>query len=196
MVAVASAGATLADLLRRENLSIAEVAAHLDALAPEARVEQIRGMAGGMQKRLWELAAESPALTMDDMLPPGQQTARWVGKNSLFAFTGVDKRCYREDGNVVGYNQIDALGMWFAGPGYFTMVPAPDKPKELVVDYTKLPARAPDGWPKIAANDKGTHTIVYGYLNDYCRKVSDGVFIGLGTRKGKDLGVFFTVARL
>src|SRR4051812_45605611 len=144
MVAVANTNATLADLLRRENLSIAEIAAHLDALPPDARVEQIRGMTGGMQRRLWELAAESPALTMDDMLPPGRNEARWVGKNSMFAFTGVDKRCYREGGNICGYNQIDAVGMWFAGPGYFTMVKADDKPKELVVDYTKLPAKAPD----------------------------------------------------
>jgi hypothetical protein len=196
MVAVASTNATLADLLRRQNLSIAEIAAHLDALPPEARVEQIKGMTGAMQKRLWELAADSPALTFDDMMPPGKQQVRWVGKNSLLAFTGVDKRCYRENGAVVGYNQIDALGMWFAGPGYFTMVKDADKPKELVVDYTKLPTGAPEGWPKIAPNDKGTHTLVYGYLTDYCRKVSEGVFIGLGIRRGKNLGVYFTVARL
>lgn len=195
MVAVASTNTTLADLLRRANLSIAEIAAHLDALSPEARAEQIKAMSGAMQRRLWELAAESPPLTMEDMLPSGQSEARWIGKNSLFAFTSVDKRCYRENGAVVGYNQIDALGMWFAGPGYFTMVPAPDQPKELIVDYTKLPTSAPAGWPKIAPNDKGTHTLVYGYLNDYCRKVSDGVFIGVGTRRGKNLGVYFTVAR-
>ncbi len=195
MVAVASTNATLSDLLRRSEVSIAQIAAHLDALTPEARFEQIRGMSGAMQKRLWQLAAESPPLTMDDMLPPGRNEARWIGKNSLLAFTSVDKRCYREGGAVVGYNQIDALGMWFAGPGYFTMVKAPDKPKELIVDYTKLPTKAPEGWPKIAPNDKGTHTLVYGYLNDYCRKVSDGVFIGVGTRRGKDLGVYFTVAR-
>jgi hypothetical protein len=76
------------------------------------------------------------------------------------------------------------------------MVKDADKPKELVVDYTKLPTSTPDGWPKIAPNDKGTHTLVYGYLTDYCRKVSEGVFIGLGIRRGKNLGVYFTVARL
>ena len=140
-------------------------------------------------------------MSADDMLPPGAQQCRWVGKNSMFAFTSVDKRCYREGDKICGYNQIDAVGMWFAGPGYFTMVKSADKPKELVVDYTKLPTKEPDGWPKIAPNDKGTHTVVYGHLNDYCRKVSDGVFIGLGFRQTKDgglknLGVFFTVARL
>jgi len=80
------------------------------------------------------------------------------------------------------------------GPGYFTMLPAPGRAKELVVDYTKLPTSKPDSWPAIAPNDKGTHTLVYGYLNDFCRRVSDGVFIGSAERKGKYLDIYFTVA--
>lgn len=198
MVAVAnSSTATLADLLRRSEVTLATVAAHLDALTPDERVRQIDQLAGrALQERLWTLAADGAPLTMDDMLPSGQEQARWVGRNSMPMFTSVDKRVYRQGSEIVGYNQISGLNMWFAGPGYFTMVRAADKPKELVVDYTKLPTSAPDGWPKIVPNTKGTHTFVYGHLNDYCRKITDGVFIGLGTRRGKNLRIYFTVARM
>ncbi len=197
MVAVAnSSNATLADLLRRADVALPTIAAHLDALTPDERVRQIDQLAGrALQERLWTLAADGPPLTMNDILPAGQEQARWVGRNSMPMFTSVDKRVVRQGGEIVGYNHISGFNMFFAGPGYFTMVRAADKPKELVVDYTRLPTSAPADWPKIEPNTKGTHTFVYGHLNDYCRKISDGVFIGVGTRKGKNLRIYFTVAR-
>lgn len=198
MVAVAnSSTATLADLLRRSEVTLATIAAHLDALAPEERVRQIDQLAGKtMQKRLWTLCADAPPLTMDELLPAGTDQARWVGRNSMAMFTTVDKRVVRQGGDIIGYNHVTGIGGWFGGPGYFTMLPAPGRPKELVVDYTRLPTSAPADWPPIAPNDKGTHTLVYGYLNDFCRRVSNGVFIGSAERKGKYLDIYFTVARL
>ena len=197
MVAVAtSSNATLADLLRRAEITLAVVSAHLDALSPEERVRQIDQLAGrAVQKRLWTLCADAPPLTMDEIILPGKNEARWLGRNSLAMFTGVDKRVVRQGGDIIGYNHVTGIGGWFGGPGYFTMLPAPGRAKELVVDYTKLPSTAPAGWPPIAPNDKGTHTLVYGYLNDFCRRVSDGVFIGSAERKGKYLDIYFTVAR-
>jgi len=197
MVAVAtSSNATLADLLRRAEVTLAVVSAHLDALSPDERVRQIDQLAGkAVQKRLWTLCADAPPLTMDEIIPPGKNEARWLGRNSMAMFTGVDKRLVRQGGDIIGYNHVTGIGGWFGGPGYFTMLPAPGRAKELVVDYTKLPSAAPAGWPAIAPNDKGTHTLVYGYLNDFCRRVSDGVFIGSAERKGKYLDIYFTVAR-
>ena len=197
MVAVAtSPNATLADLLRRAEVTLAVVSAHLDALSPDERVRQIDQLAGkAVQKRLWTLCADAPPLTLDDIIPSGKNEARWLGRNSMAMFTGVDKRVVRQGGDIIGYNHVTGIGGWFGGPGYFTMLPAPGRAKELVVDYTRLPSTAPAGWPPIAPNDKGTHTLVYGYLNDFCRRVSDGVFIGSAERKGKYLDIYFTVAR-
>lgn len=197
MVAVAnSSNATLADLLRRSDITLPTITAHLDALTPDERVRQIDMLAGkAMQKRLWQLCADAPPLTLDEIIAPGQNQARWLGRNSMPMFTGVDKRVVRQGSDIIGYNHVTGLGGWFGGPGYFTMLPAPGRAKELVVDYTKLPTSAPAGWPAIEPNTKGTHTLVYGYLNDFCRRIADGVFIGAAERKGKFLDIYFTVAR-
>jgi len=197
MVAVANTStATLADLLRRAEITLPTISAHLDALAPDERVRQIDQLAGkALQKRLWTLCAEAPPLTMDEIILPGKNEARWVGRNSMAMFTSVDKRVVRQGNDVIGYNHVTGIGGWFGGPGYFTMLPAPGRAKELVVDYTRLPTTAPAGWPAIVPNTSGTHTLVYGYLNDFCRRVSDGVFIGSAERKGKYLDIYFTVAR-
>ena len=55
MVAVAnSSTATLADLLRRADVSLATISAHLDELTPDERVRQLDLLAGkALQKRLW-----------------------------------------------------------------------------------------------------------------------------------------------
>ena len=197
MVAVAnSSNATLADLLRRNEITLPTISAHLDALTPDERVRQIDMLAGkAMQKRLWQLCADAPPLTMDEIILPGKNEARWVGRNSMAMFTSVDKRVVRQGGDIIGYNHVTGIGGWFGGPGYFTMLPAPGRAKELVVDYTKLPTSAPAEWPAIEPNTKGTHTLVYGYLNDFCRRIADGVFIGAAERKGKFLDIYFTVAR-
>ena len=197
MVAAVSTNTSLVDLLRRAELRLADVAAHLDALAPEERVREVSALRGGkVQRRLWQLAADGTPLTLDDLIAPGKSEGRWVGRNSMPMFTDVDKRVVRMDGAYIGWNAIKGINLWFAGPGYFTMLPAPGRDKEIVVDYTRLPAKAPAGWPAIEPNDKGTHALVYGNLNDFCRRVSDGVFIGAAERKGKFLDIYFTVARL
>ncbi|HEY1587951.1 MAG TPA: hypothetical protein VGH63_19760 [Polyangia bacterium] len=197
MVAVANtSNATLADLLRREEIALPTISAHLEALTPDERVRQIDQLAGkAVQKRLWALCADAPPLTMDEIIPPGKNEARWQGRNSMAMFTTVDKRVVRQGGDIIGYNHVTGIGGWFGGPGYFTMLPAPGRAKEIVVDYTKLPTTAPAGWPAIVPNTKGTHTLVYGYLNDFCRRICDGVFIGAAERKGKFLDIYFTVAR-
>ena len=197
MVAVASANTSLVEIMRRSELTLAQVAAHLDALDPEERVRQVSDLRGAkMQRRLWALAADGAPMTLDQLIAPGKSEGRWVGRNSMPMFTDVDKRVVRMDGAYIGWNAIKGINLWFAGPGYFTMLPAPGRPKEIVVDYTRLPTKAPEGWPPIVPNDKGTHTLVYGNLNDFCRRVSDGVFIGGAERKGKFLDIYFTVARL
>ena len=58
MVAVANSNATFVDLLRRSEITQAQLAAHLDALDTDERVRQCRDLAKAQQKRLWEVCAE------------------------------------------------------------------------------------------------------------------------------------------
>ena len=85
MVAVASTTATFADLLMRQSAPTqAQLAAHLDALDATQRVEQCRALGKKMQRRLWEICAEAPAFTLEDLIPSTETgTVRWAGKNSL-----------------------------------------------------------------------------------------------------------------
>ena len=195
MVAVAASPATFADLLHRSDVTQAELAAHLDALDAEERVRQCRALGKKEQKRLWQVCADAPAFTLEDLIPstePG--TVRWAGKNSLALFTHFEKRFARQDGVVVGYNFNPGVA-WFTGPGYFTTVQAPDRPREILFDYTRVPSTAPAGWPPVKANTGGTAKLVYGGMHDFCRRVSSTVIIGAATRLGKPIDAYFVLAR-
>src|SRR5207302_8830656 len=104
-------------------------------------------------------------------------------------------------GAVVGYNHQSMS--WFTGPGYFTVVPAMgERAGELLFDYTRVPQCTPqgdddddDGWPPVKPNSSGLSKLVYGNLNDFCRRVSRDVIIGSATRFGKDIDSYFVLAR-
>jgi hypothetical protein len=197
MVAVASTNATFADLLMRQSAPTqAQLAAHLDALDTAQRVEQCRALGKKMQRRLWEICAEAPAFTLEDLIPSTETgTVRWAGKNSLALFTHFEKRFTRQSGVVVGYNFNPGIA-WFTGPGYFTTVQAPDRAREILFDYTRVPATAPEGWPPVKPNTGGTAKLVYGGMHDFCRRVSSTVIIGAATRLGKPIDAYFVLARM
>jgi hypothetical protein len=195
MVAVASPHSTFADLLLRAEVTQPELAAHLDALDAEARVEQCRALGKRLQKRLWQVCADAPAFTLEDLIPSTEKgTVRWAGKNSLALFTHFEKRFARQDGVVVGYNFNPGV-QWFTGPGYFTTVQAEgERAREILFDYTRVPSVAPDGWPPVRANTSGTAKLVYGNMHDFCRRVSSTVIIGAATRLGKPIDAYFVLA--
>jgi hypothetical protein len=193
--AVASSNVTFADLLARPDCTQAQLAAHLDALSTEERVRQCRALGKKLQKRLWEVCAEAPAFTLEDLIPSTETgTVRWAGKNSLGVFTHFEKRFGRHQGAVVGYNFNPGVA-WFTGPGYFTTVAAPGRPKEILFDYTRVPSTAPAGWPAVKPNSGGTAKLVYGKMHDFCRRVSQTVIIGAATRLGKPIDAYFVLAR-
>ena len=119
---------------------------------------------------------------------------RWAGKNSLALFTHFEKRFARQNGVVVGYNFNPGIA-WFTGPGYFTTVQAPDRPREILFDYTRVPSTPPAGWPPVKPNSGGTAKLVYGGMHDFCRRVSSTVIIGAATRLGKPIDAYFVLAR-
>lgn len=195
MVAVANSNATFADLLGRSDVTQAQLAAHLDGLDAEERVRQCRALGKKLQKRLWEVCADAPAFTLEELIPSTETgTVRWAGKNSLGVFTHFEKRFVRQNGVIVGYNFNPGVA-WFTGPGYFTTVQAPDRPREILFDYTRVPSTAPAGWPPVKPNTGGTAKLVYGNMHDFCRRVSSTVIIGFATRLGKPVDAYFVLAR-
>lgn len=196
MVAVASPNTTFADLLLRAEITQPELAAHLDALDSAARIDQCRALGKRAQKRLWQLCADAPAFTLEALIPTSEPgTVRWAGKNSLALFTHFEKRFARQDGVVVGYNFNPGIG-WFTGPGYFTTVQAAgERAREILFDYTRVPATAPAGWPPVRPNSGGPARLVYGNMHDFCRRVSSTVIIGAATRLGKPIDAYFVLAR-
>src|SRR5947209_18992215 len=111
----------LCTMLDGEKVTQADLAKHLDSLSPEDRVAQTRALGKKQQKRLWDLCAEAPPFTLEDLVPPSLgegQTVIYAGKNTLGAFTHFEKRFQRRDGVIIGYNHNPALVTWFAAPGY------------------------------------------------------------------------------
>lgn len=188
----------LAEMLDGTAVTHVELAAHLDSLSVDVRVAEIRALGKAHQKRLWELCADAPPFTLDDLVPPSLgegQTVIYAGKNSLGAFTHFEKRFQRRGGSIIGYNHNPALVTWFAGPGYFTCFMSPENPKEILFDYTKVPAATPEGWPTVKHNRSGGAYLVYRDLHDFNRRVSKDVLIGFGTRLGKPIDAYFVLAR-
>jgi len=195
MVAVAKTDTTFAELLQRTDVTQPLLAAHLDALSAEERVRQCRALNKRLLKRLWEVAADAPPFTLEDLIPSTEKgTAQWAGKNSLPLFTHFEKHFARQGADVVGYN-VNPGTAWFTGPGYFMTVQPPDRPKEILIDYTRVPAQAPAGWPAVKPNTSGGGKLVYGNMHDYCRRVSQTVIIGAATRFGKPIDAYFVLAR-
>src|SRR5439155_1005398 len=94
----------------------------------------------------WQGCAGAGTFTLDDLIPsaiPDGQTVIYAGKNSLAMFTHFEKRFVRQGGAVVGYNNQSMS--FVTGPGYFTVVQAPaaERARELLFDYTRVPAGAP-----------------------------------------------------
>jgi hypothetical protein len=196
MVAVANSNATFVDLLARPDITQSQLAAHLDALDVDERVRQCRALGKKQLRRLFEVCADAPAFTLEDLIPSSATAeVRWAGKNSLGVFTHFEKRFYRQNGKVVGYNFNPGIA-WFTGPGYFVTLQPPNRPKEIVIDYTQVPSTAPPGWPAVKSNDSGTGKLVYGGMNDFCRRVSQTVIIGSAEKKGKEIGAYFVLARM
>jgi len=187
---------SFATLIESDSTTLAEIEAHLERLSADVRVAEAQALSGAQQARLWTLAAGASKLTLDELMPPqvsSGQTVIFAGKNSLPTFNRFEKRFQRLGGQVFGYNHQT---MSFAtGPGYFTVVPAPNHENELLFDYTRVPPTAPDGWPPVRSNSSGLSRLVYKDLHDYMRRVSTDVIIGSATRLGKPMNSYFVLAR-
>lgn len=141
-------------------------------------------------------------MTLDALVPP--QTAAMTGiphegRNSLLLFTHFAKVFYRPDDPATaakelwGFNRNGPLVTTAVGPGYY--VAYPHGQGEVLVDYTRLPSKKPDGWPAITGNDQRLSRFVYNQTQDVLRGVSRHVTIGRASRSGKDLDNWFVLCR-
>lgn len=192
----------LVERLRAATIKPLEVARFLDALAPNERVEAIRGVGRAEQRRLYEAAEGFGSVRLADLVAPSVPdlaTVRHFGRNTLPLFTHFEKRFCRprgadgaKPGLLYGFN-FQALS-WLTGPGYFVARDHPSRP-EVCIDYREVPPEQPAGWPPLRSNDAGPGRLVYGGMVDTLRRVSEHVTIGSAARRGRDLGSWFLLCR-
>jgi len=192
----------LAARLRETPIRIKEVAALLDGLSHDERVAWVRSIGRADQRRLWEASAGFLPLSLEDLVPAARrdgETVRHFGKNTLPAFTHFEKRFCRPKGEdprrpgvLHGFN-FQSLA-WLTGPGYYVARADPSLP-EVLIDYTAVPEQAPPGWPAVRGNEAFPARLVYGFMVDRLRRVSEHVTIGSAARNGRDLGSWFLLTR-
>lgn len=189
-------------LVRDRPIEPERIRRFLDELNHQARVAAIRSLGSGELRILYTGFDGFKPVTLEDLVPSAVgdfATVRHHGKNSLPAFTHFEKRFCRprsvdcEPAPVLyGFN-FQTLAP-ITGPGYFIARESEDRP-EVLVDYCSLPPECPQGWPPIRSNERGLSRLVYGFLLDTLRGVSDHVTIGSAARKGRDLGNWFALCR-
>lgn len=196
---MSTAATRLQDLLNQPATTSGDVSELLDGLSHAGRMEAIYSLSGPrLQRRLYELGADLPRVTLDQVVPPDATPLREViyhGKNSLPAFTHFQKRFCRppkdtEREELWGYNHSGLR--WLVGPGYFVVH---DEEVGAAIDYRQVPPHSAPGWPDVVPNDQGVSHLVYKNMVDYLRRVSAHAFIGSATKQGKELGNYFVLCR-
>jgi hypothetical protein len=197
-----AATAELLGRLRAESIATGELAEFLDGLGHEERVAATRATKRSDQRRLYAAADGFRDVRLTDLVAPrvsALTTVRHFGKNTLPAFTRFEKRfCRPQDADPDEPKQLWGFNFQtmqpLTGPGYFVAREDPDR-REVLIDYHQVPASAPPGWPRVQPNDRGRGRLVYGFMIDTLRRVSEHVTIGSAARKGKDLGSWFVLVR-
>ena len=188
--------------LREASVKPLDVARYLDALGPAERVEAIHGTGRRDQRRLYQLVDGFRELRLVDLVPPqvaALATVRHHGRNTLPLLTRFEKRFCRPAGadaarpdRLYGFNFQSTS--FATGPGYFVARPDPSRP-EVLIDYRQIPSERPPGWPELRSNERGLGRLVYGFMVDTLRGVSEHVTIGSAARNGRDLGSWFLLCR-
>ena len=192
----------LAALIGEQPVDVSRISRFLDALQHEERVAATRSLGRGAQRRLYAAVEGHLPVGLADLVPPGVPDlapVRHFGRNTLPAFTHFEKRFCRpadsdaeKPGQLYGFN-FQTLA-WLTGPGYFVAREDPARP-EVLIDYNLVPPEHPEGWPDIRRNEHGVARLVYGFMIDTLRRVSEHVTIGSAARRGRDIGSWFTLCR-
>jgi hypothetical protein len=192
--------AELDSVLKTGNFDVSTLADKLDALAPAARLAEIRALTRPAQAALYEAAKGARKLTLEDLVPPSVPELSEVvheGKNTLVMFSQFAKvfcRPLRAKNELWGYNRAGAVVENAVGPGYYVAYEGPGD--EVLIDYTRVPEGKPESWPKIVPNRSGLSRLVYADMVDALRAVSTHVTVGRAIKKGKVLDNWFVLCRV
>ena len=185
-------------LLSEPSIDMSAVAGFLDDLEHPVRLAAVRSLGPKDLKRLYDAAGGFRRVTIDDVVPKAKgagEQVRHYGKNSLPAFTIFEKRFIRP--------QKDAKELWgynfqtmapVTGPGYFIARDAQDR-GEVDIDYNHVPPESPPGWPKVSENTRGLSRLVYAYMIDRLRGITQEVSIGRAWKKDKIQNAWFILCR-
>lgn len=198
---------TLAELID-QNTPIAQIAAHLDALPFAETKAQTHVLDRDRQRKLYNLAKDSPALTFADLVPPTIPARTEVihhGRNTLplpGSFRNFEKRmCRPESGGEKAFGYNEGASRPLIGPGYFVTIPTVGNPAweergPLVVDYFQVPQEpVVETWPKVVPNTQGLQVLVFNKTRDFLRKVSNRVSVGAAYKVEKPLDHYFMLVR-
>jgi hypothetical protein len=186
-------------------LTLAGLGAYLDGLESDKRWEQLRRLDRAQQRRLYQLAVNSP-VGIDDLVADAPPLSEVIhdGLNTLpvpWPLRRFQKRFCRPldaAGVLYGYNEGPLRRL--IGPGYFvasdTTDPSWQEQGGVVVDYFEVPSgRVVAGWPQVVPNSKGLQRGIYDHTRDFLRRVSTHVTVGAATKDGKPLDHYFVLAR-
>lgn len=174
----------------------------LDSLDEPTRLTAVRSLSRLQQRALWQVVDGFRPVRILDMVPastPDLTAVRHYGKNSLLMFRLFEKRFYRPAGQDpahptelggANFQSIQKL----TGPGYFVAVDSPKRP-EVLVDYYRVPTVKPDDFFPIEENRRNRGGLIYGYMIDTLRRVSEHVTIGRAAKHGKEIGAYFVLCR-
>ncbi len=193
--------ADLRELLERDRPDMAGVAAHLNAIRPEKRRDEIRSLRRKHLARLFEAASGHEPISLSSFVGDDRDAMQEVvhhGKNSLPVFNRFAKVFVRPRAGhateLWGYNRAGPFIETVVGPGYF-VARAAEKYGEVLVDYLRVPPRRPDHWPPILPNSARLSRFVYHGTQDILRGVSRHVTIGRATKAGKPMSAWFALCR-
>jgi hypothetical protein len=199
---------SVAGLIDDPSTGIAAIADHLDGLDAAARLRDVRGLGRARQRRLYEKAAHSQAIGVDDLAAGAGARVEVIhdGVNTLPVpgpLRRFQKRFCRPagdgDARLFGYNEGPTRPV--LGPGYFVAGPTRGRPHweargAVVIDYFEIPdGEVADGWPPVVPNHRGLGRFVYHRTRDFLRRVSTHVSIGAAYRDDRPLDHYFVLCR-
>lgn len=165
------------------------LAAALDAAPVADQLVWLHSLSKKEMKALWAIAG---TITVEHFHAGDGQIVEHEGQNDLLpGFDHFEKHFVLRKGQVQGYNY--GRWGWAIGPGHFILR---GDESGVYVDYTSVPADAPEGWPAVVSNTSGLSRFVYGNMKDFMRKVSDRISVGRAyDADGSDKGHFFVMVR-
>lgn len=175
------------------------LAALCDEFSGPERLAAIRALGKPELAKLYELAANQPQVSLEYLVPADAPHGQvpWNGKNSLPAFSHFCKVFARSDSPDALWGRNAGPTEWLIGPGYYTCTLRPGVPGEFLIDYTRVPPRAPEGWPPVKKNGAGASFFVFHNMHDMLRPVGKNVAIGgaYDAPSGKFKNQYFALAR-